>query len=97
MITLEIAICDQRRSYMATFANGFQAVAKLKALTARDKAQGYEFGNHAWYELEDDPITPQVGPISEDALFLHEFLYPSCEHGLSLAMCAGPGHYPPDM
>ena len=26
-----------------------------------------------------------------------EALYPSCEHGLSLSLCAGPGHYPMDM
>jgi hypothetical protein len=23
-------------------------------------------------------------------------LYPSCEHGLSLSLCAGPNHYPMD-
>ena len=27
---------------------------------------------------------------------LAEALYPTCEHGLSLQLCAGPGHYPMD-
>ncbi|AVD99370.1 hypothetical protein SEA_BILLNYE_198 [Streptomyces phage BillNye] len=38
--------------------------------------------------------------IDDDQLdghpLLQEALYPSCEHGLSLSLCAGPGHYPMD-
>lgn len=28
---------------------------------------------------------------------LAEALYPTCEHGLSLSLCAGPNHYPTDL
>lgn len=35
-------------------------------------------------ELDDFPLT-------------YDALYPECEHGLSLSLCAGPGHYPMDM
>lgn len=27
---------------------------------------------------------------------MQEALHPSCEHGLSLSLCAGPNHYPMD-
>ena len=46
MITLEIHICDQRRSYLAHFATEDQA---LKFVQAR-------WTTHAVHELEDTPI-----------------------------------------
>lgn len=27
---------------------------------------------------------------------LYDYFYPTCEHGLSAALCVGPGHYPTD-
>ena len=36
-------------------------------------------------------------PIDRAFGRLIEALYPQCEHGLDLASCAGPGHYPMDM
>jgi hypothetical protein len=36
-------------------------------------------------------------PVDRAYERLIEALYPICEHGLELAMCAGPGHYPMDM
>lgn len=43
----------------------------------------------AFHEIEDTPI-----PRQHTALL--DALYPTCEHGLSLQLCYGPGHYPPD-
>jgi hypothetical protein len=28
---------------------------------------------------------------------LYDYFFPTCEHGLSAQLCAGPGHYPADM
>lgn len=44
---------------------------------------------HAMYELESLQFPPEC-------VALHEVFYPKCEHGLSLDLCAGPGHYPHD-
>jgi hypothetical protein len=47
---------------------------------------GRGYGNHAWFELEDAPIDQRYGRLLD-------FLYPQCEHGLSLQNCYGPQHY----
>jgi len=39
----------------------------------------------------DDDNEPNRFPLTVAAL------YPECEHGLSLSLCTGPGHYPADM
>jgi hypothetical protein len=36
-------------------------------------------------------------PIDRAFDRLIDALYPQCEHGLDLALCAGPGHYPRDL
>lgn len=36
-------------------------------------------------------------PIPETAERLLDYLYPSCEHGLSASLCVGPNHYPMDL
>lgn len=76
-IALEISICDQRRSYIARFATEEQA---LRFCEARNST-------HAFHELQDEPIDPPAVPA------LYSFLYPDCEHGLSLSNCYGPQHY----
>ncbi len=38
----------------------------------------------------DDSYDPQDFPLVD------EVFNPSCEHGLSLSLCAGPNHYPMD-
>jgi hypothetical protein len=76
MIKLEFHICDQRRSYLVTFATEAQALefAQRKAST------------HAIYELEEAPVDEQYGALLD-------YLYPTCEHGLSESNCYGPQHY----
>lgn len=46
MITLEIHICDQRRSYRATFSTEAQALAFVQA----------RWSTHAVHEIEATPI-----------------------------------------
>jgi hypothetical protein len=101
MIALEVHICDQRRSYTARFANGDQAVEFIQQRLpssptyALDLA-AYPYGNHAFYELEDDPVIPPVGPVNQDVLRLLDVLYPTCHHGMSADLCLdpiGPNHW----
>ncbi|QIN94171.1 hypothetical protein PP459_gp062 [Streptomyces phage Wakanda] len=47
------------------------------------KRKGYLVFMHDDDQLDDNPLT-------------QEALYPSCEHGLSASLCAGPNHYPMD-
>ncbi|WP_144121160.1 hypothetical protein [Catellatospora sichuanensis] len=51
---------------------------------------GARMSTHAHHELEESPI-----PDAWEKLYA--LLYPLCPHGLSLDLCAGPGHYPMDM
>jgi hypothetical protein len=102
VIALEVHICDQRRSYVARFQTADQALdfmARRMPSSGRYELdpQQYPYGNHAICELEAEPLVPPAGPVGEDVLRLLDVLYPQCEHGLSLDLCAGPGHYPPDM
>lgn len=50
MITLEIHICDQRRSYLAHFATEEQALDYLERRTS----------THAFHELEGQPIPDEA-------------------------------------
>lgn len=78
-IKLEVHICDQRRSYLATFY-GSRAEDQAIAFIERKSA------THAFHEVEAEPIFPTFGRLLER-------LYPTCEHGLSLSNCYGPQHY----
>ena len=71
-------------SYVAEFASGDQAVAFIERNS----------GNHAFSEIEDQPVAPPVGPVTPDIIRLLDALYPTCEHGMSLALCCGPDHFP---
>jgi hypothetical protein len=77
MIALEIHICDQRRSYVAKFSTEAQALAFVER----------KAGTHAIHELNDAPLA------FENAPKLLAWLYPTCDHGLSLSNCYGPQHY----
>jgi hypothetical protein len=45
---------------------------------------------HAFWELEG-------GSVPADWTKLLDFLYPTCEHGLSASLCYGPAHYASDL
>lgn len=79
MITLEIQICNQRRSYVATFEGNNAETTALAFLATRS-------ATHAFHEMEDFPIESQYTQLLD-------YLYPTCEHGLSLSNCNGPQHY----
>lgn len=82
-IALEIHICDQRRSYLAHFEGPDAETMALQFIEPRGMT-------HAIYELESEPFDYYRYPK------LYDFLYPTCEHGLSANLCAGPSHYPLD-
>lgn len=83
-ITLCVDIIDQRRAYLVTF-QGDQAERRALDFITRKQADS----NHVVSELHDHPIH-QVHAL------LIRHLYPQCQHGLSLDLCYGPGHYAPD-
>lgn len=65
--------------------------AEAGALAFLRRVTAWETGDYRVVsEIEDDGAEP----VGEE---LMEFLSPTCEHGLSLTLCAGPGHYPADM
>lgn len=90
--TLEVHICDERRSYLVGFATEQQALDFIARKNAEAEAWRVEAGaapwagGHAYSEIEPCPI-----PEGWDRLYA--VLYPTCEHGLSAALCYGPEHY----
>jgi hypothetical protein len=79
--TIHIHICDQRRGYNATFSTEAQA---LEFLARRGSS-------HAFWELNTENDGPGSVPATWTQLL--DYLYPTCEHGLSLDLCHGPDHY----
>lgn len=81
-IRFEVHICAERRSYFVTFSTEAQALAYLTPRGA----------THAsWPATEADAErVMDTWPLMADKL------WPTCEHGLSASLCAGPGHYPAD-
>jgi hypothetical protein len=101
-ITLQISVVtdhgrDMSHRYLVHFDNEDQALGYLDRLAAEDAAlkpadKPWWFAAetfHTWSETSEYPI-----PLSAGRLL--ERLYPTCEHGLSADLCAGPGHYPMD-
>ena len=81
-ITLEIHICDQRRSYLVTFEGPDAQRMAIEFVKTRS-------ATHAIWELQDQPdrwIDHRHGELLE-------LLYPTCPHGLSESNCYGPQHY----
>lgn len=78
-IALEIAICDQRRSYRVTFTGPNAEDMALAFCEARKST-------HAPREIEDKLIDERYGRLID-------WLYPRCPHGLSESNCYGPQHY----
>jgi hypothetical protein len=79
-ITLEIHICDQRRSYRVVFTGPDAQAHALAFLDTRSST-------HAFHELESAPIDASRFPL------LYDYLNPLCEHGMSLSNCYGPQHF----
>jgi hypothetical protein len=78
-ITLEMHICDQRRSYNVTFEGDAAEQMAISYVKAR-------WSTHAIYEIESNPIDQQYTQLLD-------LLYPTCEHGLSQSNCYGSQHY----
>lgn len=82
--TLLIHICDQRRAYRATFSTEEQAIAFLAPRSS----------THSWEEIPSAPGDGcGNGSVPVTWYKLLDFLYPLCEHGMSLDLCEGPNHY----
>jgi hypothetical protein len=80
--TLRIHICAERRSYRATFSTQAQAITFLSARTK----------THNWDEIKD-VFYPGSGSVPSTWYDLLDYLYPTCEHGMSADLCYGPDHY----
>lgn len=80
-IVLDVHICDQRRSYKATFATEDQALAFCEARKS----------THAIGPWDPESFDYEAAPRL-DAMW-----NPTCSHGLSAWLCADPiNHYPSD-
>ena len=92
---LEVHICNQSRSYYPSFNTEDQVLGFIARREAQDEAWREAnaapawSGGHTYTELEDYPIPETWSRV-------WDLLYPSCPHNLSLDLCYGPGHYPPD-
>ncbi len=80
--TLLIHVCQARRAYRATFSTAQQAISFLEA---RKSTHNFEEirGLHG----------EGLGSIPAEWTDLLEYVYPTCEHGMSADLCYGPGHY----
>lgn len=81
-IVLEAHICNQRRSYKVIFATDDQAASFISKRTATHVVREWD-GENTNTDWNDFPLT-------------YDALYPTCEHGMSASLCAGPNHYPSD-
>jgi hypothetical protein len=79
--TLHVHICAQRRGYNVTFATEDQAINFLSARTS----------THTWWELGAEDHSDSTVPAGWTRLLA--FLYPTCNHGMSLSSCYGPDHF----
>lgn len=79
-IIIEAYSTTTDRAYKVTFADDQQALDYVSARLA----------THTFRELEEHELPANCSPV------LYGLLYPKCEHGLSLDLCAGPQHYPYD-
>lgn len=52
---------------------------------------------HTYRALNGNTYRCSGFDAEDEAAVRAEALRPPCEHGLSASLCAGPGHYPPDM
>jgi len=76
-ITIEVFRNGSDHSYRAHFPSEDQALDFIATRTQ----------THSFRELEDHQLPEDCNPDLQAAL------YPKCEHGLFLDLCAGPQHY----
>jgi hypothetical protein len=81
-LVLLVHLCAEHRSYKVTFAPGLDSKA-AEFVKARESYCAIWIDEEFEGGLVGWPETEKV-------------LYPECEHGLSLWLCAGPEHYPAD-
>jgi hypothetical protein len=80
-ITLEMQVCETNQWYVVTFEGPNAERMALDFI-------GKRIMTHLVHEVDKTPVDYQQYPL------LAERLFPDCEHGLSLALCSGPNHYP---
>ena len=101
--TLNVYSHFQNRCYDVTFESEQGAIDYITRQDAQDKADnaaegcdGSEFAP-PHYHVWDFARGADVDLVPESVL---DLMFPgrneTCEHGLSVDLCAGPGHYPPD-
>lgn len=93
-IRVEIHICDERRSYFVTFEGpdaDDRAVAFMEDRMPGGAYATGTYGNHAFFI---DEVPDPDGLVYGNFPKVIDFLYPTCEHGLSASLCMGPQHYP---
>lgn len=84
-IALEAFSTTSRATIVIRFASEAQAV---NYLTSNPWEPGQSF--YVVGEVEGEEIDFDLYPV------LYDTLHPTCEHGLSERLCAGPNHYPLD-
>ncbi len=80
-IKLLATCCATQVSYTVTFAGAGADAAAVEYLTTRGATHAFEFADEDGSDFTTAPL-------------LFAAMFPSCEHGLSEWLCAGPNHYP---
>lgn len=108
MIRLDVHICDQRRSYVATFEGPQAEDMALAFMATRNSTHAISEdlltrrfwvscpygGDGGHYEYEPLPEADQPYLIDHVRYpRLYATLYPTCEHGMSERGCYGPDHF----
>ena len=77
-VQVMLHICAARRGYQVTWTGRPEDVTKRVIAFLEPKSS-----THAWDVLD---LSPELTELSA-------WLFPECEHGLSLSNCYGPQHY----
>lgn len=86
-----ILTSDQRGQHVLSVVVAATPEAESAAVAFLRRTTGYTVGQQSYRVIFDVPEADAAGAT------LMDFLSPTCEHGLSLSLCAGPGHYPADL
>lgn len=78
-LTMEAHICDQRRSYVVSWQGTDADVDTRAAEWMKERGMRYAF-----LDIEEYPVNWTRFPK------VYAYLYPTCDHGLSLAGCYDP-------